>query len=132
MVFSITSPSFEIFNFCFTYRILLSRVGNSSSQTTNYLFILFCRSKSMYNRSAGPVIALAACEGGHSLVAATQEGSIFVLRYIFFYCDITVSFQYLKYDFNCSFKIVHFNIFFTLYIDTSVFYFSKCDFVCKT
>ncbi|XP_052743636.1 phosphoinositide 3-kinase regulatory subunit 4 [Bicyclus anynana] len=38
------------------------------------------KSKSMYNRSAGPVISLAACEGGHSLVAATQEGSIFVLR----------------------------------------------------
>ncbi|XP_026750400.2 phosphoinositide 3-kinase regulatory subunit 4 isoform X2 [Galleria mellonella] len=37
-------------------------------------------SKSMYNRAAGPVVALAACEGGHSLVAATQEGSIFVLR----------------------------------------------------
>ncbi|XP_041971823.1 phosphoinositide 3-kinase regulatory subunit 4 [Aricia agestis] len=37
------------------------------------------RSKSMYNRGAGPVIGLAACEGGHSLVAAT-EGSIFVLR----------------------------------------------------
>ncbi|KAL0811870.1 hypothetical protein ABMA28_009292 [Loxostege sticticalis] len=38
------------------------------------------RSKSMYNRSAGPVVSLAACEGGQSLVAATQEGSIFVLR----------------------------------------------------
>ncbi|CAH2097622.1 unnamed protein product [Euphydryas editha] len=38
------------------------------------------KSKSMYNRSAGPVISLAACEGGQSLVAATQEGSIFVLR----------------------------------------------------
>ncbi|XP_059055850.1 phosphoinositide 3-kinase regulatory subunit 4 [Achroia grisella] len=38
------------------------------------------KSKSMYNRAAGPVVALAACEGGHSLVAATQEGSIFVLR----------------------------------------------------
>ncbi|XP_045455621.1 phosphoinositide 3-kinase regulatory subunit 4 [Melitaea cinxia] len=37
------------------------------------------RSKSMYNRSAGPVISLAACEGGQSLAAATQE-SIFVLR----------------------------------------------------
>ncbi|KOB72907.1 Phosphoinositide 3-kinase regulatory subunit 4 [Operophtera brumata] len=34
----------------------------------------------MYNRSAGPVVSLAACEGGQSLVAATQEGSIFVLR----------------------------------------------------
>ncbi|KPJ19703.1 Phosphoinositide 3-kinase regulatory subunit 4 [Papilio machaon] len=38
------------------------------------------KSKSMYNRSAGPVISLASCEGGQSLVAATQEGSIFVLR----------------------------------------------------
>ncbi|KAJ0171440.1 hypothetical protein K1T71_012990 [Dendrolimus kikuchii] len=38
------------------------------------------RSKSMYNRSAGPVVSLAACEGGQSLVAATQEGSIFVMR----------------------------------------------------
>ncbi|RVE51799.1 hypothetical protein evm_003602 [Chilo suppressalis] len=38
------------------------------------------RSKSMYNRSAGPVVSLAACESGQSLVAATQEGSIFVLR----------------------------------------------------
>ncbi|XP_053618179.1 phosphoinositide 3-kinase regulatory subunit 4 [Plodia interpunctella] len=38
------------------------------------------RSKSMYNRAAGPVISLASCEGGQSLVAATQEGSIFVLR----------------------------------------------------
>ncbi|XP_068624877.1 phosphoinositide 3-kinase regulatory subunit 4 [Battus philenor] len=38
------------------------------------------KSKSMYNRSAGPVISLAACESGQSLVAATQEGSIFVLR----------------------------------------------------
>ncbi|XP_072948041.1 phosphoinositide 3-kinase regulatory subunit 4 [Epargyreus clarus] len=38
------------------------------------------KSKSMYNRSAGPVISLAACEGGQSFVAATQEGSIFVLR----------------------------------------------------
>ncbi|XP_028172381.1 phosphoinositide 3-kinase regulatory subunit 4 isoform X2 [Ostrinia furnacalis] len=38
------------------------------------------RSKAMYNRSAGPVVALAACEGGQSLAAATQEGSIFVLR----------------------------------------------------
>ncbi|CAG4938820.1 unnamed protein product [Colias eurytheme] len=38
------------------------------------------KSKAMYNRSAGPVMSLAACEGGHSLVAATQEGSIFVLR----------------------------------------------------
>ncbi|KOB72914.1 Phosphoinositide 3-kinase regulatory subunit [Operophtera brumata] len=34
----------------------------------------------MYNRNAGPVVSLAACEGGQSLVAATQEGSIFVLR----------------------------------------------------
>ncbi|CAG9792985.1 unnamed protein product [Diatraea saccharalis] len=38
------------------------------------------RSKSMYNRSAGPVVSLASCENGQSLVAATQEGSIFVLR----------------------------------------------------
>ncbi|XP_026320617.1 phosphoinositide 3-kinase regulatory subunit 4 [Hyposmocoma kahamanoa] len=37
------------------------------------------RSKSMYNRNAGPVISMAACEGGQSLVAATHE-SIFVLR----------------------------------------------------
>ncbi|KAJ8710173.1 hypothetical protein PYW07_009539 [Mythimna separata] len=37
------------------------------------------RSKSMYNRNAGPVISIAACEGGQSLVAATQE-SVFVLR----------------------------------------------------
>ncbi|XP_060807127.1 phosphoinositide 3-kinase regulatory subunit 4 [Amyelois transitella] len=37
------------------------------------------RSKSMYNRAAGPVISMAACEGGQSLVAATQD-CIFVLR----------------------------------------------------
>ncbi|XP_022818609.1 phosphoinositide 3-kinase regulatory subunit 4 [Spodoptera litura] len=37
------------------------------------------RSKSMYNRNAGPVVSLAACEAGQSLVAATQE-SVFVLR----------------------------------------------------
>ncbi|KAJ8710702.1 hypothetical protein PYW08_009217 [Mythimna loreyi] len=37
------------------------------------------RSKSMYNRNAGPVLSIAACEGGQSLVAATQE-SVFVLR----------------------------------------------------
>ncbi|KAG6449302.1 hypothetical protein O3G_MSEX005972 [Manduca sexta] len=38
------------------------------------------RSKTMYNRSAGPVLSLVSCENGQSLVAATQEGSIFVLR----------------------------------------------------
>ncbi|XP_048484293.1 phosphoinositide 3-kinase regulatory subunit 4 [Plutella xylostella] len=38
------------------------------------------KSKTMYNRSAGPVIALAPCENGQSLVAASQDGSIFVLR----------------------------------------------------
>ncbi|CAK1543579.1 unnamed protein product [Leptosia nina] len=38
------------------------------------------KSKATFNRSAGPVMSLAACEGGHSLVAATQEGSVFVLR----------------------------------------------------
>ncbi|XP_063387877.1 phosphoinositide 3-kinase regulatory subunit 4 [Cydia fagiglandana] len=38
------------------------------------------KSKAMYNRGAGPVISMAACEGGQSFVAATQEGSIFVLR----------------------------------------------------
>ncbi|XP_047035131.1 phosphoinositide 3-kinase regulatory subunit 4 [Helicoverpa zea] len=37
------------------------------------------RSKSMYNRNAGPVLSIAACEAGQSLVAATQE-SVFVLR----------------------------------------------------
>lgn len=37
------------------------------------------RSKSMYNRNAGPVVSLAGCEGGQSLVACTQE-SVFVLR----------------------------------------------------
>ncbi|KAF9411600.1 hypothetical protein HW555_009672 [Spodoptera exigua] len=37
------------------------------------------KSKSMYNRNAGPVVSLAACEAGQSLVAATQE-SVFVLR----------------------------------------------------
>lgn len=38
------------------------------------------RSKSMYNRSAGPVISLASCEAGQSFAAATQDGSVFVLR----------------------------------------------------
>ncbi|KAL4708632.1 hypothetical protein ACJJTC_008158, partial [Scirpophaga incertulas] len=37
-------------------------------------------SKSMYNRCAGGVVSIAACEAGQSLVAVTQEGSIFVLR----------------------------------------------------
>ncbi|CAB3249651.1 unnamed protein product [Arctia plantaginis] len=37
------------------------------------------RSKSMYNRNAGSIVSLAACEGGQSLVAATQD-SVFVLR----------------------------------------------------
>ncbi|XP_026728323.1 phosphoinositide 3-kinase regulatory subunit 4 isoform X2 [Trichoplusia ni] len=37
------------------------------------------RSKSMYNRNAGPVLSIASCEAGQSLVAATQE-SVFVLR----------------------------------------------------
>lgn len=34
----------------------------------------------MYNRNAGPVLSIASCEAGQSLVAATQE-SVFVLRY---------------------------------------------------
>lgn len=38
------------------------------------------KSKSMYNRGAGPVISLSPCENNQSFVAATQDGSIFVLR----------------------------------------------------
>ncbi|XP_050671571.1 phosphoinositide 3-kinase regulatory subunit 4 isoform X2 [Leptidea sinapis] len=38
------------------------------------------KSKAMYNRGAGGVVSLASCEGGQSLVGATREGSIFVLR----------------------------------------------------
>lgn len=38
------------------------------------------KSKSMYNRGSSPVIALAHCENGQSFVAATQEGSVFILR----------------------------------------------------
>ncbi|GBP54418.1 Phosphoinositide 3-kinase regulatory subunit 4 [Eumeta japonica] len=38
------------------------------------------KSRAIYNRGAGPVVALAPCENDQSFVAATQEGSIFVLR----------------------------------------------------
>ncbi|KAJ2941262.1 hypothetical protein O0L34_g3460 [Tuta absoluta] len=48
------------------------------------------RSKSSYNRNAGPVVSLAACEGGQSLVASTQD-SIFVLRLDTGYSRMTLS-----------------------------------------
>ncbi|XP_077298369.1 vacuolar protein sorting 15 isoform X2 [Arctopsyche grandis] len=38
------------------------------------------RSKSMYNRGAGPVIGMAPCENNQSFAAATQDGSVFILR----------------------------------------------------
>ncbi|CAG9570785.1 unnamed protein product [Danaus chrysippus] len=38
------------------------------------------KSKCVYNRGAGAVVSLTACEAGHSLAAATTDGSVFVLR----------------------------------------------------
>lgn len=34
----------------------------------------------MYNRGAGPVVGMAPCENNQSFAAATQDGSVFILR----------------------------------------------------